>query len=363
MNKKKYLIITGGTGGHVIPAINFGNYVISKGHLCYLFVDKRGLKYTSSFNGKIILIKSKHFSNNIFLNIYSFINLLFGFFQSLFYLLKIRPSIGIAFGSYASFSPLLALTILKPLDSKIYLHEQNSVLGKVNRYFSFKVNKIFLNFKKTNKIKKKYINKCFHVGLPRNYQIKYKYRQNNLIKDEIIKIFILGGSQGAKNLNRSLVKQFINFPKAILNQLEFVFQCPLDQKEYIEKKFKSVDLEIKYELDDFYYNIYDRLHENDLLIARSGAGTINDVVFSQIPSILVPLPSSTDQHQLFNASFLIEQNAAFLIEEKNLEKKENLLSIINIIKDTKKRNKIIHNLQKIENFDTNELIYNYTYEI
>ncbi len=363
MNKKTYLIITGGTGGHVMPAISFGNYVINKGHLCYLFVDKRGFKYTNSFNGKIILINSKNFSSNIFLNCFSFISLLIGFFQSLFYLLKIRPSIVIAFGSYASFAPLLALTILKPFDNKVYLHEQNSVLGKVNRLFSFKVNKIFLNFKKTNRIKKKYVNKCYHVGLPQNYEIKYKYRDSNLTKDEIIKIFILGGSQGAKNLNRKLVNLFINFPKDILNQLEFLFQCPISQKEYIEKKLKSVNLKIKYELNDFYYDIYDKLYENDLLIARSGAGTINDVVFSQIPSILVPLPSSADQHQLINASFLVKQNAAFLIEEKNLEKNENILSIINIIKDAKKRKKIIHNLQKIENFDTNELIYNYTYEI
>ena len=64
MNKKNYLIISGGTGGHVIPAVNFGNFIIENGYDCFLLVDQRGKKYTNKFKGKIKIINSSNFSNN-----------------------------------------------------------------------------------------------------------------------------------------------------------------------------------------------------------------------------------------------------------------------------------------------------------
>ena len=155
MKKDNYLLIAGGTGGHVIPAVNFGNFVISKGHNCYLFVDKRGTKYAGSFNGEAIVISSSHFSYSFFGKIKSIILLFFGFLQSLKHIIKIRPTKCIGFGSYASFIPMLILFFFKFFGlSKIFLHEQNSVMGKVNIFFSPFVNKIFLNFDKTKGIKK-----------------------------------------------------------------------------------------------------------------------------------------------------------------------------------------------------------------
>ena len=106
MNKEKYLLISGGTGGHVIPAVNFGNFIVQKGHNCYLFIDQRGMKYTSLFKGKLIVINSSHFSYNFFGKFKALISLILGFFKSLKYILEIRPSTCIAFGSYASFVPL-----------------------------------------------------------------------------------------------------------------------------------------------------------------------------------------------------------------------------------------------------------------
>ena len=64
---KKILICTGGTGGHVIPAVNFGNFLINKGFECCLILDQRGNKFSKNFNGKIFIIRSSHLSGNIFL--------------------------------------------------------------------------------------------------------------------------------------------------------------------------------------------------------------------------------------------------------------------------------------------------------
>ena len=87
MRKNNYLILSGGTGGHVIPAVNFGNFIIEKGYKCYLLIDERGEKYASSFKGQIRVINSSHFSYNFFGKIRAVIFHIIGFFQSLKFVL------------------------------------------------------------------------------------------------------------------------------------------------------------------------------------------------------------------------------------------------------------------------------------
>ena len=66
MKRRNIVLVSGGTGGHVIPAVNFGNYIVKNGHNCYLFVDDRGKKYASSFMGRTIVISSSHLNHNFF---------------------------------------------------------------------------------------------------------------------------------------------------------------------------------------------------------------------------------------------------------------------------------------------------------
>ena len=137
MKKHKLVLISGGTGGHVIPAVNLGNYIVESGYNCYLFTDHRGKKYASNFSGKTIIISSSHLNHNFFGKLKSLYFLFFGLLQATFYLINIRPSKCISFGSYASFMPLVILSFLKFTGfTHIYLHEQNSIMGKVNIFFS-----------------------------------------------------------------------------------------------------------------------------------------------------------------------------------------------------------------------------------
>ena len=84
---------------------------------------------------------------------------------------------------------------------------------------------------------------------------------------------------------------------------------------------------------------------------------VNDVIITQTPTIFVPLPSSTNQHQEYNANFLVEKKAALYIEEQYLNKNESLSTLINLIENINIRNKIIKNLQKIKRLDSNQIIY------
>ena len=102
----KYLIITGGTGGHVIPAENFGNFLKNKNINCSIIVDKRGYKYLNYSKNKIYVIRSSNLNGNLISKFFGIINLLLGFIQSMYIIFSIKPNKVITFGSYASFFQL-----------------------------------------------------------------------------------------------------------------------------------------------------------------------------------------------------------------------------------------------------------------
>lgn len=356
MNKKNYLILSGGTGGHVIPAVNFGNFIIEKGYDCSLLVDKRGEKYAKSFNGQIRIISSSHFSHNFIGKIQATIYLLKGFFQSWKYLINIRPRLCISFGSYATFTPLLVLIFFRFFGfTKIFLHEQNSVMGKVNILFTPFANKIFLNFDATLKLNNNCKKKSFLVGLPFNHKIELTNRNINIVKKKYIRIFICGGSQGAVSLNRILIDLFNKFPRSILDRIQVSIQCPDSQKKEINDSFDKIS--IQYELRNFFDNFVEKLCQCEVLISRSGAGTVNDVILTQTPTIFVPLSSSANNHQFYNANYLKQKDAALLIEQKYLKSEQSLATVIELISNFGQQINLIKNLQEIKSFDTNQLIF------
>ena len=237
---KGFLILTGGTGGHVIPAVNFGNYLIKNKYICSIITDQRGVKYTSNFNGKIFKVKSSHLSGNIFFKFKAILKLFFGFFQSLNLILKLKPKIIVSFGSYASLPGCFALIILsKFLKIKFYIHEQNSIIGQSNRIFIAFTNKFFVNFDKKYKINKKYEKKIIIVGLPNN--VSQIEKKNSIIvnKKNFFKIFVYGGSQGSVPLLKifELILDKINLND--LSKIYFIIQCPKFYKKKNYKKIKS----------------------------------------------------------------------------------------------------------------------------
>ncbi len=312
---KKILICSGGTGGHVIPAVNLGNFLINKGFKCYLILDKRGKKFSKNFNGEIFIIRSSHLSGNILFKFNSFVSLSIGLFQSLFFLNKIKPNICISFGSYATFMPLIAIFLFKFFKNlSLYLHEQNSVIGKVNLFFLPFTKFFFTNFDMIINLPEKYKKKKIHVGLPDKEIInKNIFEKNNLSKKII---FIYGGSQGSENL----INNFLSIVKSIdnkeLDKLKFLIQCPKKLDVLLKKSLKK--LKVDFEIKSFFSNIDNILSKTDIAITRAGAGTINDLIKHKVPSIIFPLPHSIYNHQYYNAKFLLDKKACIVFDESNL---------------------------------------------
>tara|TARA_Y100000590_G_scaffold462893_1_gene628206 strand:+ start:1171 stop:2256 length:1086 start_codon:yes stop_codon:yes gene_type:complete len=355
MKKNCFTIFSGGTGGHVIPAIIFGNYLIENGYQCTLFLDKRGLYYAKNFKGKVIKINSAHFSGNLLFKIRSTIILSYGFIQAFFYLIKIRPRNCIAFGGYATFTPLTIASFFKIFGiTEIYLHEQNSIIGKVNSIFLFFAKNIFINSTLLEEYKSKYSNKIVEVGLPNKiFKNVFKRKIEKNYKKKI-KLFVYGGSQGSVNLNDGFITILKKLPSSYYKKISLLIQCSEKQLSRIQREL--FDLNIEFETKDFFQDIEKILCLSDIVIARSGAGTINDIILFQVPSILVPLPHSLDNHQYFNAKYLSDKKAAKLIEEKDLKIDKSKKIFQDLLDDFTIRKNLINNLQLLKLPDTNKLM-------
>ena len=353
--KKNFLLITGGTGGHVIPANNFANYLSSKNIMCTIITDRRGYKYFNSNNIKVHIVSSSNLNGNYISKLFGFFQILFGLVQSFIIVLTLKPSHAISFGSYASFSPMLICTIFKlPYKINLYIHEQNSIIGRTNKFFLYFINKLFLNFDTKSKINLKFKKKIFVVGFPENKSTAFINKKNKKINNDFT-IFISGGSQGSEfitNFATNLIK-IIEDEKII--KAKFIFQCPKHMINKTKEELRNTNSNII--LKEFFINLDEILIGTNLAISRAGAGTIIDLINYKLPSILIPLPSSKDNHQFYNASILDDSNLAIIIDQKSGDLYKSKKYIYDIYSNPEKLNIINKEFDKIKVKNSNSLIY------
>ena len=338
---EKIYILSGGTGGHVYPAKVIAEKFLSEETEVVWIGTSRGpeKKIAENLNIKFIKIPLSGFRGK---SSVSKIKALFAFILTGLYLfIKIRPlklfskneTPLLAFGGYVS---LAAFFYFK---GPVYLQEQNTIPGSVSRLLvsTKKVKKVFCGFKQTQIYFEKISNekeiKIILSGNPINPKIYnlYHEKKGNFLKDHTLRILILGGSQGSKNLNRLL-------PKALsqVENLSIKHQCGKNNFKDTENFYKENKIhEKELEIVDYIENIHHFYEWADIIICRAGALTVSEISASGSLGIFIPLPWAIDNHQFFNAKHLSDLNAGFLIEEdENLEK-----SLIKVLNDIKEENK------------------------
>ena len=193
--KKKIIFCSGGTGGHVFPAISMINSLKNERDIIFA-TDKRALKYIKSIKCNIKIFDISPLEKKKFLsNMLSLIKLFFSFIFSIYFIFKNKIDMVFGFGGYVSFPILLAAQVLK---KKIYLYESNLVLGRTNKFFVNSCEKIFTNSNKIKNIPKNKLHKFIEVGNIIREEIVNFSGINKKNKNDEITIIVLGGSQGAK---------------------------------------------------------------------------------------------------------------------------------------------------------------------
>ena len=311
MNKIIFFV-AGGTGGHLFPAIAVAkSFEKSQSHF---LVDKRTEKILLGKELKYHVISSSKLEKNIFTIIISIFKILYGFVYSFCLIIKFKPSLVVGFGGYTSIPTILAA---KVLNKKILIHEQNSVMGKTNRFLSRISTKIAITYKNTTFAHKSAI----LSGIPIR-KLKVKKNKKNKNKKTIL---IIGGSQGAQVFGEIIKKVLLRFDKNLLKKIFIVHQVKKEDLKSMKNFYRNINIEFK--IKSFFTDIYDEINNSDLIISRCGASTLAEIEFFKKFCILIPLPTSANNHQFYNAVEFKKTNDCEIINQLNINN-DRLVEII-----------------------------------
>lgn len=339
MIKRKILIATGGTGGHIIPAYSLAKFLITKDYKVELTSDVRGLKFLkNNENLKITKIASSPLvKKNILKLIISICAIFFSVLSSFLFLLFNRPSIIFGMGGYSSFPVCVAAFLLR---IKFVIYENNLVIGKANKLLLPFSEKIFVSYKELEGIPKNYKKKVLQIGnIIREEIINFNKNIKEMKSFDDIKILVLGGSQAAKIFAEILPEIFINLKEANM-PIKIYQQCQTNQNEQLIQLYKNA--KIDFEIFNFTNKIINYYLKANLVITRSGASVLGELINVKIPFVSIPLPTSADNHQFKNAEFYLKRGYGYLLEEKDIKNKLNHL-INSIFRDKSLTKKILSN--------------------
>ena len=333
--KKNFLISTGGSGGHVLPAITLYEH-LSKDANIIIATDKRGLKYFDTEMSKLEIIDTPKI-NNIFFLPFNLILIFFLTLKSLF-LLKIKKIEKVfSTGGYMSLPLILASKLLK-LD--IYLIEPNQVLGRANKFFLNSCKKIFCYTKEIKNFPKNFKNKIIIIN-PLVRENIYSLKSHVETHDKFT-LLIVGGSQGANIFDKNLKNFVVNISKK--KSIKVIQQTNEKNIAFLQNFYLKNNIENK--IFSFDKNFFNSFQQTDICITRAGASTLAELSVMNIPFIAVPLPTSKDNHQFENANYYKNNGCCWIIEQTSFDEKiESLLK--NIINNKREYLDKRENLKKL----------------
>ncbi len=312
----KMVIAAGGTGGHLFPGISIAQvfhewdpkaqilFVVSEKGLEREILEKYRLPCETLAVGKI---KGKGWREKV--------RTLLSLPQSLAaarrFLKQVRPDVVFGIGGYIS-GPVVLAAVLCGIRRVIL--EPNSIPGFTNRILARMVNLIFISFQEASRFFP--VRKTRLVGTPVRREFTEIGRRRQP-RGGVFTLLVLGGSQGAAALNRAMVGLLPALADSgrsfrIIHQTG-VTEFPSVQQAYAKQA-------IPHTVSPFIDDMAEAYRETDLLISRAGASTIAEIIETRTPSILVPFPHATDDHQRFNAVSLVQKDAAEMILNKDLDR-------------------------------------------
>jgi UDP-N-acetylglucosamine--N-acetylmuramyl-(pentapeptide) pyrophosphoryl-undecaprenol N-acetylglucosamine transferase len=297
----------------MIPAHALAEELLARGHRVALITDDRGARIPGLFDnaqvhilpagrltggpiGWLKAIKAIHTGRAMALRLYE----------------TFLPSAVIGFGGYPALPALLAARRDR---IPTLLHEQNAVLGRVNRLMAGRVDAIATAYDNVQRLPAKAADKVHLVGNPVRDEVLALRDQPfpPLTEDGIFRVLVTGGSQGASILSEVVPEGLALLPEHLRRRLQVTQQCRAEDIEQVRARYAA--LGIPADLATYLPDLPERLAWSHLVIGRAGASTIAELTAAGRPAILVPLPSATDDHQTFNAREMAKAGGARMIPQ------------------------------------------------
>jgi UDP-N-acetylglucosamine--N-acetylmuramyl-(pentapeptide) pyrophosphoryl-undecaprenol N-acetylglucosamine transferase len=306
---------TGGTGGHMFPALALGRELQARGQEVVLLCDARGARYVGP-DLAYHVIQAGSPSGRPLRRLQGLARLSLGLAQALALLRRLRPAAVAAFGGYAAVPIGLAARLL---GIPILVHEQNAVLGRANRLIARRARVLALSFAETQGATDAAKGRRVITGNPVRAEV-VAWRDQAYIPPEPggpLDLLVVGGSQGARILSDVLPAALRALPPAARARIRLTQQCRPEDLERVAGAYAALGFTA--ELKSFFDDLPERLADAHLVISRSGASSVAELLVLGRPSLLVPYRLAADDHQRANAAALTAAGAAWLLEEADFD--------------------------------------------
>jgi UDP-N-acetylglucosamine--N-acetylmuramyl-(pentapeptide) pyrophosphoryl-undecaprenol N-acetylglucosamine transferase len=317
---RHYVLAAGGTGGHLTPAFALAYELERRGHHVALITDRRG----AEIPGKpgflpAHVLPAGRFGKNPLKWPKGIGAVLEGRRMALRLFESFEPSAVIGFGGYPALPALLAA---RKAQIPSIVHEQNAVLGRVNRLLAGRVDAIATAYPEVDRLKSKYFDKVHLVGNPVIPQVLALREEPfpPFTEDGLLRVLVTGGSQGARVLSEVVPDGMAMLQPALRSRLQVTQQCRAEDLDAVRRRYANHG--IPAELGTYFEDMASRLADAHLFIGRAGASTIAELTAVGRPAILVPLPIATDDHQAANAREMVKAGGARSIRQHKFTAKE-----------------------------------------
>jgi UDP-N-acetylglucosamine--N-acetylmuramyl-(pentapeptide) pyrophosphoryl-undecaprenol N-acetylglucosamine transferase len=314
MAARLLLIAAGGTGGHMFPAQALAEAMVAKGWRVKLATDARGMRYAGGFPDQVeraVLASATFARGGVLARLAVPFRILSGLVTALWSMMRDRPDVVVGFGGYPSIPALSAAWILR---CPRMIHEQNGVLGRVNRVFARRVDRVACG--------------TWPTQLPSGVEGE---QTGNPVRASVLEragaayiapgdypmsLVVIGGSQGARVLSDVVPEAIGSLAAAMRGHLRVAHQARQEDIARVGAAYAAVGVDA--EVSAFFTDIPRRLSEAQLVISRSGASSVADISVIGRPSILIPYAAATGDHQTANAHGLAAAGGAVLAPETGL---------------------------------------------
>jgi UDP-N-acetylglucosamine--N-acetylmuramyl-(pentapeptide) pyrophosphoryl-undecaprenol N-acetylglucosamine transferase len=308
-----YVLCAGGTGGHMVPAHCLALELMARGHKVHLVTDERGLRFPGLFPG-VPVTKVEAASTGrsgwrslpqVALSIWKGRSAARRLFKD------IRPRAVVGFGGYPALPGLLAgLSLYLPC----LIHEQNAVLGRTNRYLAPRVRAIATSWPRVRRMEGAWQRRVHFVGNPVRPEVIAAGKAPFVAESPRLKLLVTGGSQGAAILNSVVPAALALLPAELRAKLDVTHQGRDEDRAAVQAAYELVGITAR--IAAYFPDLPAEMASSHIVIARAGASTVAELAVMGRPSILVPLPIATDDHQADNAQALVAAGAARMIRQQ-----------------------------------------------
>lgn len=309
------VIAAGGTGGHMFPAQALAERMLARGWRVKLSTDARGARYAGGFPEAVEIeqVASATFARGGALaRLFVPFRVLGGVVAAKVRMLIDRPRAVVGFGGYPSIPALSAAVILR---IPRMIHEQNGVLGRVNRLFARRVDRLACGTWPTTPIPEGV--EAVHVGNPVRGAVLERAGAGYIAPGAYpMDLLVIGGSQGARALSDLVPEAITRLPPALRDHLSVSHQARDEDRARVAEFYAAHG--IRADVQPFFDDVPRRMAESQLVISRAGASSVADIAAIGRPAILIPYPYATGDHQTANARGLVAAGAAVLVSEADL---------------------------------------------